>query len=57
MGVYPETFLRPIRADVGRLLERVERAAPEGDSNLTAGKPRPTADAHAPEPRETPAAH
>jgi NADH-quinone oxidoreductase subunit M len=57
MGVYPETFLRPIRADVGRLLERVERAAPEGDSNLTAGKPRPTADAQAPEPHETPAAH
>ncbi len=32
MGVYPESFLRPIRADVGRLLERVERAAPQGDS-------------------------
>ena len=26
MGVYPESFLRPMRADVGRLLERVERA-------------------------------
>ena len=33
MGVYPESFLRPIRADVGRLLERVERAAPKGDSH------------------------
>ena len=49
MGVYPESFLRPIRADVGRLLERVERAAPEGDSNLVAGKPKPRADADAPE--------
>jgi NADH-quinone oxidoreductase subunit M len=47
MGVYPESFLRPIRADVGRLLERVERAAPKGDSLPTAGKPQ--AKAHAPE--------
>ena len=47
MGVYPESFLRPIRADVGRLLERVERAAPKGDSLPTAGKPQPKA--HAPE--------
>ncbi|MCY7279359.1 MAG: NADH-quinone oxidoreductase subunit M [Sphingomonas bacterium] len=39
MGVYPESFMRPMRADVGRLLERIERAAPPGDSNLTAGKP------------------
>jgi NADH-quinone oxidoreductase subunit M len=43
MGVYPESFLRPMRADVGRLLERVERATPEGDAHLTAGRPRPTA--------------
>ena len=39
MGVYPESFLRPMRADVGRLLERVERARPPGDAHLTAGKP------------------
>jgi NADH-quinone oxidoreductase subunit M len=38
MGVYPESFLRPIRADVGRLLARVERAAPESDAHLTAGR-------------------
>ena len=37
MGVYPETFLAPIRGDVGRLLQRVERAAPAGDSHLTRG--------------------
>jgi NADH-quinone oxidoreductase subunit M len=34
MGVYPESFLRPMRADIGRLIERVERSAPKGDSNL-----------------------
>ena len=39
MGVYPESFLRPMRADVGRLLERVERAKPAGDAHLIAGKP------------------
>jgi NADH-quinone oxidoreductase subunit M len=39
MGVYPESFLRPMRADVGRLLERVDRAAPQSDSRPTAGKP------------------
>jgi NADH-quinone oxidoreductase subunit M len=49
MGVYPESFLRPIRADVGRLLERIERAAPAGDMHLTRGKPQPTAEHHAPE--------
>ena len=39
MGVYPESFLKPMRADVGRLLERIERATPAGDSRPTAGKP------------------
>jgi len=42
MGVYPESFMRPMRADVGRLLERIERAKPAGDSHLTAGKPAAT---------------
>ncbi len=54
MGVYPEPFLRPIRADVGRLLERVERAAPESDSHLIAGKAKPAG--HAPAGAHTPAA-
>jgi NADH-quinone oxidoreductase subunit M len=39
MGVYPESFLKPMRADVGRLLERIERAKPAGDAHLTEGKP------------------
>jgi NADH-quinone oxidoreductase subunit M len=36
MGVYPESFLRPMRRDVGTLLARIERAAPPGDSGLGA---------------------
>ncbi|MDP1908894.1 MAG: proton-conducting transporter membrane subunit, partial [Hyphomicrobium sp.] len=46
MGVYPESFMRPMRADVGRLLERIERAAPQSDSHLTAGKPAATDAVH-----------
>jgi len=38
MGVYPESFLRPMRADVGRLLERIERATPPSDARPSAGK-------------------
>ena len=49
MGVYPEPFLAPMRDDVGRLLARVERAAPAGDANLQrSAAPMPAAhDAHA----------
>ncbi|MFC7537002.1 NADH-quinone oxidoreductase subunit M [Sphingomonas sp. GCM10030256] len=39
MGVYPESFLAPMRDDVGRLLTRIERATPPGDSRPTAGNP------------------
>ncbi|HEV7233108.1 MAG TPA: NADH-quinone oxidoreductase subunit M, partial [Sphingorhabdus sp.] len=39
MGVYPETFLAPIRRDVANLVDRVERAAPAGDSKLKAKDP------------------
>ena len=49
MGIYPESFIRPFRNDVGRLLERVERATPPGDMQLTPGKPRPHAAHAAPE--------
>jgi NADH-quinone oxidoreductase subunit M len=34
MGIYPESFIRPMRADVGRLLTRLERVAPTGDSHI-----------------------
>ena len=39
MGVYPESFLAPMRKDVGVLLARVDRAKPISDSQPTAGKP------------------
>jgi NADH-quinone oxidoreductase subunit M len=39
MGIYPESFIRPFRADVTRIVERLDRAAPAGDSHLKAGKP------------------
>jgi NADH-quinone oxidoreductase subunit M len=46
MGVYPESFLAPMRADVGTLLARIERARPEGDAQLAMGK-APTLPVHA----------
>jgi NADH-quinone oxidoreductase subunit M len=49
MGIYPESFIRPFRADVGRILERVDRAAPAGDMNFTPGKHQPSAEHHAAE--------
>jgi NADH-quinone oxidoreductase subunit M len=39
MGVYPESFLAPMRGDVGALLARIERAKPEGDAQLAMGAP------------------
>ncbi len=39
MGVYPESFLAPMRADIAALDARVARAAPEGDSKLEIGEP------------------
>ena len=51
MGVYPESFLAPMRGDVGILLARVERANPPGDAQLVtpahaAPAPRPAEGAH-----------
>ena len=39
MGVYPESFLKPMRNDIGLLVQRVERAKPAGDSRPTPGAP------------------
>jgi NADH-quinone oxidoreductase subunit M len=48
MGVYPESFLAPMRADIAVLDARIARAKPESDAQLTAGKPKPgTATEHA----------
>jgi NADH-quinone oxidoreductase subunit M len=41
MGIYPESFMAPMRQDVGVLLARIERAAPPSDSNLAMGAARP----------------
>jgi NADH-quinone oxidoreductase subunit M len=46
MGIYPESFLRPIRNDVGRIMARMERVAPAGDSLPTAGKAVVQGEAH-----------
>jgi NADH-quinone oxidoreductase subunit M len=40
MGVYPESFLAPMRADISSLDARLARAAPEGDAKLVVGTPR-----------------
>jgi len=37
MGVYPESFLAPMRGDVATLTARIDRAKPAGDSLPTAG--------------------
>jgi NADH-quinone oxidoreductase subunit M len=39
MGVYPESFMAPMRDDVGRLLTRLENVTPAGDSRATPGNP------------------
>jgi NADH-quinone oxidoreductase subunit M len=41
MGVYPESFLAPMRRDVGLLLQRVERANPPGDARLARSAVQP----------------
>jgi NADH-quinone oxidoreductase subunit M len=40
MGVYPESFMAPMRADIATLDARMASAAPPGDSRLVAGTPR-----------------
>ncbi len=44
MGVYPESFLAPIRKDVAALDARLARAAPEGDAKLKFGASKPAED-------------
>jgi len=39
MGVYPESFLAPMRADIAALDARIARATPENDSQLVVGAP------------------
>ena len=39
MGVYPESFLAPIRRDVATIVSRIDRAAPAGDAKFKAKDP------------------
>jgi NADH-quinone oxidoreductase subunit M len=52
MGVYPESFLAPMRNDVATLLARIERARPAGDSQPTPGNPIAAAKAAEPKKAE-----
>jgi NADH-quinone oxidoreductase subunit M len=54
MGVYPESFMAPMRADIAALDARLAQARPEGDARLTAPKPRAVHENHA-EPGHAPA--
>ena len=38
MGIYPESFLSPMRKDTAILLARIDRARPAGDARPTAGR-------------------
>lgn len=46
MGVYPESFLAPMRADIAALDARISVAAPPSDSNPLMGPPREHAANH-----------
>ncbi|MDE2595296.1 MAG: NADH-quinone oxidoreductase subunit M [Sphingomonadales bacterium] len=46
MGIYPESFLAPMRKDIAALDARLAQARPQGDARLTAGKPKPAAADH-----------
>ena len=47
MGVYPESFLAPMRNDVGAVLARLAPTAPESDAKVVIGHPKPAEAAHA----------
>jgi NADH-quinone oxidoreductase subunit M len=41
MGVYPESFMAPMRNDVSVILARTAQAAPQSDAQLAMGKAKP----------------
>jgi NADH-quinone oxidoreductase subunit M len=53
MGIYPESFLAPMRKDIAALDARLAQAKPVGDAKLTAGKPQAAAAEHPHEPAAT----
>jgi NADH-quinone oxidoreductase subunit M len=46
MGVYPESFLAPMRGDVTAVVARLAPAKPAGDAHLAAGKSKPAEAGH-----------
>ncbi|MET0362938.1 MAG: proton-conducting transporter membrane subunit, partial [Sphingobium sp.] len=46
MGVYPESFLAPMRADIHALEARLAPAAPAGDAHIKIGARRPAEGPH-----------
>jgi NADH-quinone oxidoreductase subunit M len=46
MGIYPESFLAPMRSDIRALEARIASAAPVGDSRIKMGPAVPEAEAH-----------
>ncbi|WP_176590451.1 NADH-quinone oxidoreductase subunit M [Sphingobium sp. EM0848] len=46
MGIYPESFLSPMRSDIRALEARIASAAPAGDSKIKMGPAIPAAEAH-----------
>ncbi|MCB2015566.1 MAG: NADH-quinone oxidoreductase subunit M [Sphingobium sp.] len=46
MGIYPESFLAPMRADVQAVVARLAPAKPEGDAHLAMGTAKPVAEEH-----------
>ena len=40
MGIYPESFLAPMRADIAALDAQIAASAPASDADLVAGEPR-----------------
>ncbi|MCL6251920.1 NADH-quinone oxidoreductase subunit M [Altererythrobacter sp. KTW20L] len=47
MGVYPESFMAPMRADIAALDARLASARPEGDARLWIGEPAPVVEEEA----------
>ena len=46
MGVYPESFLAPMRKDIATLDARLAHAKPHGDADVKAGTGKPAAEEH-----------
>jgi len=46
MGIYPESFMAPMRSDVGALEARLASVKPKGDARLAIGTPKAVTGAH-----------